>query len=98
MLLPKNLCRQGETIILYNDNQSAKVTVNNAHHRCTTHTDVRHHFIREAVERGEVKIESKPTNDKVAVIWTKPLCKAKHMLCTEGLGVKFQRCLSKWEC
>lgn len=38
------------TIIVYNDNQGAQIlTKNSLFHRRTKHIDIRHHFIREAV-------------------------------------------------
>jgi hypothetical protein len=88
--LAEILCRQGGAIISYNNNQSVqKLFVNNARHRHTKHTDVKDHFIiRDTVARGEEKFEYKPTSDMTGDILTKPLCKGKHMLWTEGFGVK----------
>jgi hypothetical protein len=48
---------------------------------------VTYHFIKVAVERRETKILYIPTSDMIDVL-TKPFHKAKHMLCTERLGVK----------
>lgn len=46
------ICNKLETIVIHNDSQSAQKLVKNCqHHRRTKHIDVRHHFIRDAMER-----------------------------------------------
>lgn len=59
------------TVVLYNDNQSAQKFIQNtqAHNR-TKHIDVRHHFIREAVQKKLIEIKYMPTESMTADILT----------------------------
>jgi hypothetical protein len=68
------------------DNESAiKLTNNLVQHARTKHIDVRHHFIRDHQQKGDICIESVGTKDQLADIFTKPLdekrfCKLKNEL------------------
>ena len=56
------------------DNQGAQKLVNNPkHYDRTKHIDIRHHFIHDAKERGEIDIDHVPSADQTADILTKPL-------------------------
>ena len=56
------------------DNESAtKLTNNPVQHARTKHIDVRHHFIRDHQQKGDISIESVGTEDRLADIFTKPL-------------------------
>ena len=56
------------------DNESAiKLTNNLVQHTSTKHIDVRHHFIRDHQQKGDIYIESVGTEDQLADIFTKPL-------------------------
>ena len=58
------------------DNESAiKLTNNLVQHARTKHIDVRHHFIRDHQQKGDICIESVGTEDQLADIFTKPLDK-----------------------
>ena len=71
---------------LYCDNESAtKMTNNLVQHSRTKHIDVRHHFIRDHQQNGDISIESIGTEDQLADIFTKPLdekryCKLRNEL------------------
>ena len=68
------------------DNESAvKLTNNPVQHSRTKHIDVRHHFIRDHQQKGDICIESIGTDDQLADIFTKPLdekrfCKLRNEL------------------
>jgi hypothetical protein len=56
------------------DNESAiKLTNNLVQHARTKHIDVRHHFIWDHQQKGDICIESVSTEDQLADIFTKPL-------------------------
>lgn len=67
-------CRCEKAIILYIDNQSAiRLIKNPEFHKRTKHIDIRHHFIREKVEQGDIEVKYVPTNYQRADILTKAL-------------------------
>jgi hypothetical protein len=68
------------------DNESAiKLTNNLVQHARTKHIDVRHHFITDHQQKGDICIESVGTDDQLIDIFTKPLdekrfCKLRNEL------------------
>ena len=68
------------------DNESEiKMTQNPVQHSRTKHIDIRHHFIRDHQQKGDISIESIGTEDQLADIFTKPLdekrfCKLRNEL------------------
>jgi hypothetical protein len=58
---------QPSTTIIFNDNQGAgQLSKYYVFHKRTKHVDIRHHFIREAVERGDIKVKYFPTDQMPA--------------------------------
>ena len=73
---------------IYSDNQSAiSLTENSMFHARTKHIDIRHHFLREKVESGELQIIFCGTEDMTADILTKGLCREKHKRFSEQMGM-----------
>lgn len=67
-------------ITLFNDNQSAQKLCNNiVSHSRTKHIDIRHHFIRELVNKNVVNLNYVSTEEMLADIFTKSLTKDKHV-------------------
>ena len=65
-----------EAIIIYEDNQAAeKISKNPVLYTRTKHIDIRHHFIREKVQKNVVAIQGIPTDKQYADIFTKSLGK-----------------------
>nr|VWO99577.1 Uncharacterized protein [Ganoderma boninense] len=73
---------------LYSDNKGAMdLAHNNAFHARTKHIAIRYHFIREAVERGDVVLGYRRTEDMPADIFTKPITRGRleHLRSLFGL-------------
>ena len=73
---------------LYTDNKSAMdLAKNNAFHARTKHIAIRYHWIREAVERGEIALGYRRTEDQPADLFTKPHARARlqHLSALVGL-------------
>jgi hypothetical protein len=61
---------------LKSDNQGAIALAKNpVHHARTKHIDIRHHFIRDTIESGQINLEYCRTEDMTADIFTKGLAK-----------------------
>ena len=59
---------------IFCDNTSAiLITQNPVMHSRTKHIDVRYHFIRDHIEKGNVELHFIPTENQLADIFTKPL-------------------------
>jgi len=73
---------------IFEDNQGC---VNLAHHSTsherTKHIDIKHHFIRQEIRNGAIKVIYCPTRDMVADIMTKPLSFDLHSRCISGMGL-----------
>ena len=62
---------------LYCDNESKiSISNNSVQHFKTKDIDIRHHFIRDHIKRGEIDLIHLTTNDQLAGIFTKPLDEA----------------------
>ena len=86
-----------ENVKLMCDNMSAqKLGKNPVYHSRSKHIDVKHHFVREMLTEGTIKLEYVPTTEMVADILTKALPKQKHEWCVKKLGLaSTSRCVAK---
>lgn len=76
-------------LTLYNDNQSAqKLCENSMFHARTKHIDIRHHFIRDIINKHFVNIKYLSTDEMPADILTKPLVKEKFVNCLNQFSLK----------
>jgi hypothetical protein len=65
-------------ITVYEDNQACiSMTKNPLFHRRTKHIDIRHHFVRNLVEKGALELLYCPTEEMVADLLTKGLGRVK---------------------
>ena len=65
-----------KAIPLMCDNTSAvSMEKNPVHHKRTKHIDVRHHVLRDNVEKGNIVLTNCPTKEQIADIFTKALSK-----------------------
>ena len=87
--LYSELCEVSSCITIHCDSQSAIcVTKDQMFHERTKHTDVRYHFIRGVVAKGDAKVCQISTHDNPADMMTKPVPVAKFELCSNLVGVK----------
>jgi hypothetical protein len=79
--------QKGLTILT--DNQSSMALAKNpVFHARTKHIDIRHHFIRERIESGDVEVAFCGTDDMIADVLTKGLSKEKHFVFSKGMGLQ----------
>ncbi|XP_074328152.1 secreted RxLR effector protein 161-like [Apium graveolens] len=77
------------SVVLYVDNKSAiDLAKNPVFHGRSKHIDIRYHFIREYVERGEIIIKYVKTDEQKADVLTKVLPVVKFEKMRQLLGVK----------
>jgi len=70
------------------DNTSAiNLTKNPIMHSRTKHIEIRHHFLRDHISKGNYEIEYVDTNHQLADIFTKPLAKDRFYELRRDLGI-----------
>ena len=77
------------------DNTSAiNLSKNPVLHSRTKHIDIRHHFIRDHVQKGDCVLEFIESSQQLADIFTKPLAKDNFYFIRRELGIIDQSCIS----
>lgn len=75
--------------IMHQDNMSTMaIAMNPIQHQRVKHMDTRVHFIRDHLEKKDIKLMYCPTEDMVADILTKALPRKAHVKLTELLGLR----------
>jgi hypothetical protein len=73
---------------LFSDNQSAIALAKNpVSHARAKHIDLRHHFVREAIQDKVIWVQYIPTTEMTADSLTKALGREKHEKCTARMGM-----------
>ena len=76
-------------VVIYIHNKSAiDLTKNSVFHGRSKHIDIRYHFIRSCVERGEILIKHISTGEQRADILTKAMSTVKFERMRDLLGIK----------
>ena len=60
------------------NNGSISIAENKKNHNCVKHIDIRHHFIRQAVEDGRISITYVLSTENLADLFTKALPQPQH--------------------
>ena len=70
------------------DNTSAiNLSKNPIQHSRTKHIDIRHHFLRDYIQNGDISLEFVDTNNQLADIFTKPLNEERLNFIKHDLGM-----------
>ena len=73
---------------IFRDNTSAIAITNNpVLHSRTKHIDIRYHFIRDHVMKGDVELHFMPTENQLADLFTKPLDESRFNFLVSKLGM-----------
>ena len=64
-----------------------KLSENPVFHDKSKHIKINFHYIRDMVQRGEIKLQYMETNRQIADVFTKPLARVKFKYFRERLGV-----------
>ena len=76
--------------ILFCDNQGAlTIAENPTNYQRSKHIDLRYHYIRHVLERGQVSIDYVSTDKPPADILTKALGPLKHQRCVDLMGLQY---------
>lgn len=76
-------------MVIYCDNKGAiDLSKNSRFSPRTKHIDVRHHFIREYIDKKEIKVIFVPSTHQLADALTKPVGPAKLKQFIEAAGMK----------
>jgi hypothetical protein len=79
---------QQDATIIYCDNMSTiSISKNIMFHSCTKHIDIKYHFIRDHVRKGEFELKFCKTNDQLVDIFTKELPREKFHYMRKMLGI-----------
>ena len=73
--------------IYCNSQPAIAVSKNPDYHSRMKHIDVMHHWLREKVEKGLLKLQFVPTDNMVADVLTKSFVRMKHEKCRTRLGI-----------
>jgi hypothetical protein len=66
---------------------AVKIATNPVQHKRMKHIDIRHHFLRDHVDKGDIVIEGVRTDDQLADIFIKPLDETRFYRLRSELNV-----------
>ncbi|GJY44463.1 retrovirus-related pol polyprotein from transposon TNT 1-94 [Tanacetum coccineum] len=79
--------RLDDVPIMCDNNGAIDLRKNPVQHSCTKHIKIRHHFLRDNVQKGHISIEKVSSVDNIAGILTKPLKRELFNYLCLGLGM-----------
>ena len=63
------------------------ISKNTVQHSRTKHIEIKHHFLRDHAQKGDITLEFVSTQDQLANIFTKPLSEEQFVDIRRQLGV-----------
>ena len=84
--------------LLCNNESAIKIGHNPVLHSRTKHIDIRHHFIRDHINRGDIDLSYVPTKIQLADMFTRPLDEARFTFLRHGLNIVDSKSLSWLPC
>jgi hypothetical protein len=67
------------TVIYWNNHSYVKLSENPVFHDRSKHIEIKHYFLYDKVQRGEVVLQYISTNEQIVDILVKPLSKMKSL-------------------
>ncbi|GKB15038.1 retrovirus-related pol polyprotein from transposon TNT 1-94 [Tanacetum coccineum] len=79
--------RLDDVLIMCDNKGAIDLSKNPVQHSRTKHIEIRHHFLRDNVQKGNISIEKVASEDNIANIFTKPLKREVFNYLRLGLGM-----------
>nr|GEU67678.1 retrovirus-related Pol polyprotein from transposon TNT 1-94 [Tanacetum cinerariifolium] len=79
--------RLDDVPIMCNNKGTVDLSKNPVQHSRTKHIEIRHHFLRDNVQKGDISIKKVASEDNIANIFTKPLKREVFNYLRLGLGM-----------
>ncbi|GJX65274.1 hypothetical protein Tco_0299617 [Tanacetum coccineum] len=79
--------RLDDVPIMYDNKRAIDLSKNPVQHSRTKHIEIRHHFLRDNVQKSNISIEKVTSEDNIADIFTKPLKHEVFNYLRLGLGM-----------
>nr|GEU81442.1 hypothetical protein [Tanacetum cinerariifolium] len=76
--------------IMCDNKEAIDLSKNHVQHSRTKHIEIRHHFLRDNIQKGNISIEKVSSEDNIADILTKPLKREPFNYLRLGLGMMEQ--------
>ena len=73
--------------IKYDNTSAINLRKNPIQHSRTKHIDIRHHFLRDHIQNGDISLEFIDTNNQLTNIFTKPLNEKRLIFIKHDLGM-----------
>ena len=80
-------CRFTKIPLLCDNESAIKLANNPINHSRTKHIDIRHHFLRDHIAKGDIEIHHVSTKKQVADIFTKPLDESRFYALRSELNI-----------
>ncbi|GJU89000.1 hypothetical protein Tco_1301423 [Tanacetum coccineum] len=79
--------RLGDVLIMCDNKGAIDLSKNPVQHSKTNNIEIRHHFLRDNAQKGNISIEKVASEDNIADIFTKPLKREVFNYLRLGLGM-----------